>query len=225
MQLFFLGLHLIVSVFMIHVVHGDILTQDFVQPNEIINAVNTQLKKFMGTLYKPSDFLQIIHLIDTDGTYIPHDSVVEENEEGKNYPYYTKTNIFTPNPSGIKDRNERKRQNLNRLISQNKIRTIPYKIFYFSSNLDHVLYNQLNLTDYEKTDLSIEFDLKYAEDPSGFISFMKDSDFAVRGDYKDSWDFIKKDLNSLNRYSNFCLFLEGILANTDEVLEDPEESQ
>ena len=43
-----------------------------------------------------------------------------------------------------------------------------------------------------------------------FIDFINNKDFKVLGDYKVTWDFIKKDLNSVNRYSNFWLFFENL---------------
>ena len=39
-----------------------------------------------------------------------------------------------------------------------------------------------------------------------FISFLRDNDFAIPGDYNETWKFIKKDCNSLNRYCNFHLY-------------------
>ena len=43
-----------------------------------------------------------------------------------------------------------------------------------------------------------------------FIDLINNKDFKVLGDYKATWDFIKKDLNSVNRYSNFWLFFENL---------------
>ena len=36
---------------------------------------------------------------------------------------------------------------------------------------------------------------------------MLKSDFAVNDEYKDTWNFLKEELNSIGRYSNFHLFL------------------
>ena len=71
-----------------------------------------------------------------------------------------------------------------------------------SCNLDHVLYNKLNSTDIEKENDAFKFTQKYKDDLDGFLSFICDSNFSVCNDYKESWEFIRKDLNSLNRYSN-----------------------
>lgn len=65
------------------VVHGDVLTQDFVAPDKIVAAVNEQIKQFRGNTYKPSDFCKVVHLADTDGVFIPDDAVIMENTEGR----------------------------------------------------------------------------------------------------------------------------------------------
>ena len=72
--------------------------------------------------------------------------------------------------------------------------------------MEHVLHNiSKNLSNEQKKDLSESFDLKYEDKLEEFISFINDSEFAVGGDYKQTWDFIKQGINSLNRYSNIHL--------------------
>lgn len=189
------------------VVHGDVLTRDFVSSDRVISAVNEQIKQFRGDIYKASDFCKVIHLVDIDGVFIPDSAIQNTLEEGREYPVYTDTNILTNNPRGIIDRNERKRRTIARLSSCGSIGGIPYSIFYFSCNLEHVLHDKNNLTEEEKIALAADFDLKYADDPNAFISFMRDESFAVPGEYSDTWRFIKHELRSLQRYSNFYLAL------------------
>ena len=87
------------------------------------------------------------------------------------------------------------------------LKTIPYSVYYFSSNMDHVRYNQANLTPKEKDDLADLFDEEYADKPEEFVRFMRESSFTVRGTYEDTWDFIRLDKNSVKRYSNFGVYL------------------
>ena len=75
-------------------------------------------------------------------------------------------------------------------------------MFYFSCNLEHVLYDLLNLTDGEKEKKALEFAKKYKNDIPAFLEFVRNSDFAVIDDYLSSWTFIKQKLHSLGRYSN-----------------------
>ena len=41
-----------------------------------------------------------------------------------------------------------------------------------------------------------------------FIKFISDSDIAVSGTYKQTWKYIEKDKNSLQRHSNMHLIFE-----------------
>ena len=189
------------------VVHGDVLTRDFVEPDKIIAAVNEQIKLFRGNIYKPGDFCKVVHLADTDGAFIPEDSVIEEAAEGRQYPFYTDTQILTPEPANIIDRNARKRRNIDKLSRTGRIGGIPYSFYYFSCNLDHVLHNRNNLSEAEKIACSRDFDLQYADDPNAFIRFMRDESFAVQGTYQETWAFIKQGTRSLERHSNFRIEL------------------
>ena len=80
------------------VVHGDILTRDFTSSDKIVAAVWEQVKEFMGSIYRKSDICRIVHLTDMDGVFIPDDAVVENDTvEIDTPPYYTETQIQTPN--------------------------------------------------------------------------------------------------------------------------------
>lgn len=190
------------------VVHGDVLTKDFVESDKIIAAVNEQIKLFRGSVYKPGDFCKVVHLADTDGVFIPDGAVIkEEAAEGRQYPFYTDTQILTPEPANIINRNVRKSSNIAKLSSIGRIGGIPYSFYYFSCNLDHVLHGRNNLSEAEKIECSRAFDLQYADDPNAFIRFMKDESFAVQGTYQETWAFIKQGTRSLERHSNFGIEL------------------
>ena len=74
-----------------------------------------------------------------------------------------------------------------------------------SCNLDHALYGKLNSTDEEKENDSYAFAKRYREDIPGFIKFISESDFSVMGGYSQSWQYIREELHSLERHSNFGL--------------------
>lgn len=46
---------------------------------------------------------------------------------------------------------------------------------------------------------------KYKNDVVGFLHFISDSDFSIMEGYRESWEFIKKEYHSLERYSNLGL--------------------
>ena len=129
----------------VHVMHCDITTELGVTPNNIVRTIGDCVKKFAGRLYKSGDFCQIIHIVDMDGAFIPNNAVVEDASAAK--PIYSITEIRTRQKSGIENRNLRKRENLNRLLSTPEIWKIPYRVYYMSCNLDHALYGKLNSTD------------------------------------------------------------------------------
>ena len=92
-----------------------------------------------------------------------------------------------------------------------KINSIPYEMYYMSCNLEHVLHDKLeDISEDEKKELANKFADRFYEKEIEFIDFINNKDFKVLGDYKATWDFIKKDLNSVNRYSNFWLFFENL---------------
>ena len=91
-----------------------------------------------------------------------------------------------------------------------------YSMYYFSLNLEHILHGRTNLSDWEKIRCAEEFDLKYGDDPDGFTLFMKESSFSVCDDYRSSWAFIKTELHSLERHSNFGIELPPLKNTTPQ---------
>lgn len=82
----------------------------------------------------------------------------------------------------------------------------PYRIYFNSCNLEHVLYCELkDFTDEEKQILSDDFADRFDGKVDEFIS---DPIVAVPGTYQKTWDYIEKDKNSLNRHSNMHLIFE-----------------
>ena len=186
---------------LIHVEHGDITSKKGMKSTNIVSSIGNIVKKHATTnRLKKTDYWEIIHLIDTDGAFIPPTNVVfgEKTPE----PFYSLSQIITNNVKGIQARNQNKKENICRLISTNHIWSIPYKVFYMSCNLDHVLYNKPNNSPEGKENDSFSFFESYEENYSGFVDFLCNSNFSVKMNYKDSWTFICNGLNSLKRYTN-----------------------
>lgn len=197
----------------VRVTGGDITSDSFSTPQNIITKIVEQIKEELGKGYSPSDFCEIVQLVDTDGVFIAPECVIKT--EG-NDVYYESDNIQCKNPATIIKRNNQKSLILNRLINLPYVwKSIPYSVYYFSSNFDHVLYNNANLTREEKTDLAALFAKKYKNNPNGVISFFSTSEFSVHNSYGESWRFIKAATNSLHRHSNFhLLFSENAKNNS-----------
>lgn len=61
-----------------------------------------------------------------------------------------------------------------------------------SYNLEYVLYGKLNSTDEEKEEDAYQFAKKYRNDIQGFLTYIKESNFAVGSNYKESWDILQR---------------------------------
>lgn len=193
----------------IEIMHGDITSDLSVNASNIVSHIGNVVKAYAdANHYDKSHFKEVIHLIDMDGAYISDENILEDRSAQK--PVYSLIDIRTANPNTIVQRNARKRENIDRICSCLKIWAIPYSAYYMSSNLDHVLYGKLNSTDDEKEDDAYMFAKQYKNNISGFIEYITDSDFSVSNDFKESWEYIKKDFHSLERHTNFGICFKEI---------------
>ena len=186
------------------VVHGDITLKDYVSMDGILKKIKEQIdsvkKKYR---YETEDFIKIIHLTDTDGVFIEDGDIFPGSQD--TIEYFT-DHIETPHIESTSKRNHRKADILLKLRRTRKINGIPYKIYFNSCNLEHVLYNTLeDFTDEDKQRMSDDFAEKYEGNIDKFIEFVSCSDFTVPGTYQKTWDFIEKSRNSLKRFSNMSL--------------------
>jgi len=192
----------------------DMTAENRINSSNIHNKITEKIKDFIKEnkykyKYKKSDILKVVHLVDTDGTFIENSFILQKDIDGFEYD---RQHIFARNVEKVKIRNERKSQVINKLIGTKTVfKDLPYEIYFFSSNLEHVLHDNNNrLSDGEKKKYSHIFEDKFAEEPFKFIEFMNSAEFAVNGEYKHTWDFIKEGTNSLNRYTNFNILLNNL---------------
>ena len=191
----------------IHIMHGDITTKKGVNPKNIISKIGDEVRGYARSQhYKASNFKQIIHIVDTDAAYIPDSSIIEDATLEETV--YETDGIHTANVEAIKERNNVKRENLYRLRTQNQVWNVPYKVYYMSCNLDHVLHNKRNSTDLEKENDAYAFAKKYKGDRDGFVKFISESSFSIIGDFKESWKFIETGMHSIERYTNLCICIK-----------------
>ena len=149
------------------ITEGDITTKDDVNASNVIRRIN-EIVKFTQERYhfKASDLLEIVHLIDTDGAFIPNTAVINNAEA--THIQYTLQNIQTDDIEKIVERNQKKLGLVKLLRSKTEINKKPYKMFYFSRNQEHVLHNEAReLTTSEKNALADQFDDLY-----GILQFL-----------------------------------------------------
>lgn len=194
----------------VKITYGDITSDKTVTPGNIAARIGDLVRGYAkANHYKAADFQEIIHLIDMDGAYIPEDAVLQDTNAEK--PFYTTTGIYTVNPVKIVTRNRRKSENIDRICFMDKVwGNVPYKAYYMSSNLDHVLYDKMNSTDEDKENNSFSFAKKYKDHLDDFLTFIIESDFSVCDDFKLSWEYIKEEKHSLERHTNLGICFKEI---------------
>lgn len=189
---------------------GDITSKLNITPQNCREEINKILLSFLErSKLRKTDIIKIIHILDIDGVYIPEINIIEDKNIKKFL--YTINGIVAPSKENVQKRNESKKQIVEKLLVTSKINSIPYEMYYMSCNLEHVLHDKLeDISEDEKKELANKFADRFYEKEIEFIDFINNKDFKVLGDYKATWDFIKKDLNSVNRYSNFWLFFKNL---------------
>ena len=186
---------------------GDITTRNVIDEYNIKREIGTVVKQFKDKYHlRPEHFMEVVHLIDMDGAFISEDCIFEEDTDKV---IYKDTGIYTNKVLKLKERNKKKSAVIERMLDITKVlKIIPYSVYYFSSNMDHVFHDDANLSDDDKNILADEFDLKYTEDIEGFKKLITESEFSVKGTYEETWSFIKLDNNSVCRYSNFGTYFD-----------------
>ncbi len=190
----------------VEIIWGDLTTEIQNNATNIVQKVAAKIKNYLNKnkpYIKKTDIEKIIHIVDTDGAYISDKNIVTDTNE-KNF-FYTTKEIRTNRPSDVKIRNQQKRSCLRTLIRRHEIMGIPYGIYYMSCCLDHVLFNKLNLSDIDKAKESRIFAINCRNNQLDFRDFISNSSFSVPGNFNETWTFIQKDLNSLNRNTNLAL--------------------
>ena len=63
----------------VYIMHGDITTRTGVTSQNIISKIGNEVRGYAKSHhYTAKDFKQIIHIVDTDGAYIPDDKIMEK---------------------------------------------------------------------------------------------------------------------------------------------------
>lgn len=199
----------------IYTTDGDITSNFLVTSTNCVEMLSEKVKCIRNEMkLNREDIYEVIHLIDTDGAFIP-DNYIKINKNIKEF-YYTLDFIEANSKKKVIDRNNNKIGKINILRNTKKIdKGIKYRIFYMSCNLDHVLFNEMNLLDKDKVKKAFEFRKTYQNNKAGFIDFFNLPNCKTNGSYDETWDFITKDRNSLKRCNNLCIFLNELEAENN----------
>ena len=189
------------------VLEGDICCRYRICPGNaaqvVMRPVNNFLKRYR---LRKTDIMRVVHVIDTDGAFIPADRVIYGGTESADY---REDCIVTRSVSSIRSRNEMKTAAAHALAGISSVDNIPYSFYFFSRNIEHALHGQADVINSKmKRELSEAFENMYADRPELFVELVKSRAVAVRGSYKKTWEYIFRGVNSLKRGTNIGLFFD-----------------
>lgn len=193
--------------FIFEVVNGDITADKNSSTNNIKKKLADIVKAGGRNKFMPSDYEEIIHLIDIDGVFLDEEHIYLDPALEKFV--YKEDGIYSSDRQKVIDRNKAKRKIIEMLISTKRIfKKVNYSIYFFSSNLEHVLHNIIDAEDSDKEDLALRFQDEYYENIEEFLSFMCQSEFSINRNYEESWKYITEIQDKIIRASNFNLVID-----------------
>lgn len=191
-------------------------------PDNILANINKFyiMDYFKGNpFYYPKDVYSVVQICDLDGTFIPEANCRQFTELiylEKGF-YYDPPFIYGSTAEAVRDRNQRKAENIRYLLTQDtikvKTKSVPYSLYFFSSNIDHFLHDSLNLPMREKISRAEKFADRYTGNPSGFAEYLCHHPCALTDmTHAESWAYAMEGCNSLNRHTNFNLFFDWLFS-------------
>lgn len=172
--------------------------------NEKIDSVLRKEKT-----YDRTDFSEFVQICDTDGCFID-ETYIKENHLIPHVKYLDKS-IEVVELTGFLQPRRNKQENINKLLESNEIR-----LFYNSTNIDHVFDNLQNPTNRQKSSSALKMYIKYSDNRKEFLKALIDV-CPVASNYEESWTYVKTGFNSLKRCSNVLFF---VLEHYDDLLDE-----
>ncbi len=172
--------------------------------------------------YLDSDILAVLHITDTDGCLIPNDCIKIEHKQ-KEPTYYSYDSIkvnSNEQQQNIIERNKIKSENVKTMNKQQKVvsKKYMYQLYYFSRNLEHVIFDEPNPKKNRKCENIEEFlknlECTVEEFLKGYLPYADALDYSEK--YKKSWNYIEECTNSLKRSTNVPLLFEFINKNINK---------
>lgn len=208
-------------------VGGDITSRVFVTPKNIETKIyNSFLKQLFDRekLY-PKDVCEVIQIVDMDGAYIEDEQI--RVDPGAEKYFYDVDELVVGSKQQVEmatERNQRKRENLDYLVSLEEIKLqskrVKYSVYYFSSNLDHFFHGDANLGR-RKTELARSFSRCYMMDDGGVDRFVRyvcsDPNAAQGKTLEESWEWIReRGANSLHAGTNINILFERLMQEAQQ---------
>ena len=188
--------------------YGDITSDIENRRESISHVVSNHVRGYCEEYFlEKDDILQAVLLLDMDGAYTECEMVQDDTLENT---FYGENSIICKNPTELQRTHEQKRKQMDTLITLKKVfGGIPFRLYFMSCNLDHVICGNANNDD--KYRASEDFKHNYEKNADEFIAFFNNPEIILSNDYAESWDAIRQGENSLKRYSNINIFLKSNL--------------
>lgn len=189
---------------------GDLTSERGTNEKNIINRLNEIVIDWRNGGEYPyqkiltSDVERIIHVVDTDGVFIPESAIIQ-TDDGKTQYHDNKICCFKRND--IVSRNRKKARVLRRLINTKTIDNIKYNVVFVSCNMDHVLFDTRNPFRSDKDINSLLFACK-CNSKADLESTIYCPGIRSDDSFYESWNRIQQEYNSLHRHTNINLFLD-----------------
>lgn len=186
---------------------GDISSNPDITVKNVEDRIHQTIKEFLvDRKLKKSDIYLVVQLFDMDGAYIPDSAITP----GDTYKFvYSTSGIRCNDPLRAIERNKRKRDVMDFLLNCHSIKDYPYEMYFMYCNLDHALYDQINLDKDDKQDYADAFYEKFIDRENMFIHFLEtDVVHGVPDSLPASWQYIKKDLHSVERHTNLHIYFK-----------------
>ncbi len=203
---------------------GDITSSIGVNPDNIEGIISKNfIEPFMvrNPYYYVKDICEIVQVVDIDGAYVPDSIIEKQTDPTIDKPCYSLKSILVNDPNSFIERNERKRSNIQKLVSMSEIKisknggkntkTVKYSVYYFSRNMDQCLHGIMNANSREKVELSSIF-MRKIDNIDLFEKYLIDQGICCeKKDYKQSWEYIMEDgYNSLSRCTNLNVLIDKV---------------
>lgn len=192
---------------------GDIFYQINQQEKPIKKLIGDKVKEVLiKRRFNASDILVVLHILDTDGCFVSPSNIIIDGEQGC-LTKYIEGSIHVNSETqkeNLEQRNIVRSRNIQIMNSATNISTFSYQLYYFSRNLEHVLFNEMNPQKRFKMenveDFLDELTIPIEEFLEQFMPIQRSEN--CEDTYKASWEFISNDVNSLTRATNVPLIFD-----------------
>lgn len=213
---------------------GDLMTKtddmNTMNTKKVLKELNNSVRASLtqgASHFSLEDIEMIIQIADTDGAYVPDACVQSKAGQKKAFYDDIQGKIFHENRDFIVARNHKKSAILRDMIKREKLEIkpkkpakkgenphgiwIPYRIFYFSCNIDHYFHDNANPSDEQKRYYANDFLEETKKDPKNYFTRrIVELSQEKRWGYEESWNWLEDGTNSLKRRNNLDILVKPL---------------